>query len=136
MIADEYVQSYLFGNIRKVDDCWIWKGPVSPKGKPICDNFIKKEHGFISAYRLSNWVMTGEKRYIKNTKRTCGNDLCCNPIHVKKKETTEIRKGDEFDIEAYSKNQLRYNKNHIKANHFCQANLVSKQFQGDCGYYG
>ena len=79
-----FLEFWSYVEIRGPDECWPWHGPMHTKSNssyfPI-PRFWNHGRQY-SAPRVATWYTWGDIGRLP-IKHTCGNNNCCNPLHIR-----------------------------------------------------
>lgn len=79
-----FLEFWSYVEIRGLDECWPWHGPMHTKSNssyfPI-PRFWNHGRQY-SAPRVATWYTWGDIGRLP-IKHTCGNNNCCNPLHIR-----------------------------------------------------
>jgi len=68
-------------DVRNENECWAWRGCVTPKGAGIFTAIIEGKHCNITAHHVSYFIKYNEDLFGKPMEKFCETVGCCNPNH-------------------------------------------------------
>lgn len=99
-----FLEFWSFVEIGKREECWTWHGPIYANGSSTYFR-LPRHWGTsrqFSAPRIATWFTWGDVGRLP-IENTCGNKLCCNPLHIRVKGVPHFhhnRRLDSIDLDT------------------------------------
>lgn len=88
-----FLEFWSLVDIRSVDECWPWRGPLYRDGSSSYFPFPRhwSSSRQFSAPRVATWFSWGDIGRLP-MENICGDNLCCNPLHIRVRGVTHFHR--------------------------------------------
>ena len=92
--AWERLTKSFLSRVNKVNDCWVWVGPISYGKNKFPIPSSKNPLSLSTRAQVASWILFKNSNYKSRKKRwitnTCNNHLCVNPDHLIIKSAKQV----------------------------------------------